>query len=238
MSLSLVKTATLSALMMAASTVPAFAADTMQDWAEEVRKEFAQKHRYPARAQKANAEGTVKVRVRVANTGSIKGFEIIQPSGSDVLDAEALDLIARVDPLPALPVEDENYAFVIPLSFKLQDAGADAEGVTLERAATDMNQWRQSVERQVARRQAYPDYLINRGVEGQVKLRLDVAADGSVVESHVLQSSGHQELDEEALLMASDLSLPKLPEGKDAFTVVLPLKYEIAKEEDSAFVRR
>lgn len=235
MPLSFVKSATLAALLMASTPIPAFATDTLQGWSDDVRREFAAKQRYPRRARQANIEGTVKVRVRVAPDGAISGYEIVERSGNDLLDTEALDLIARVDPLPAVPGAKVDQTFVIPLTFRLADSVAEA--LTLEQASDDMTVWQKQVKRQVAERQTYPQYLINRGVEGSVKLRVDVAANGLVKDALVLQSSGNEELDEEALLMAGDLILPKLPDGKESFTLVLPLKYSI-KAERANFARR
>lgn len=228
MPLSFVKSATLAAVMIASTTVPVFASDSLDSWAADVRQEFAAKQRYPRRAQQANVEGTVKVRVRVAPNGAISGFEIVERSGNELLDSEALDLIGRVDPLPAVPGASQDQTFVIPLNFRLADTAADK--LMLEDGSDDMTVWQQNAKRQVAERQTYPQYLINRGVEGSVKLRVDVAANGLVTDAQLLQSSGNEELDEEALLMAGDLRLPKLPDGKQSFTLLLPLKYEIAAE--------
>lgn len=237
MSLTLVKTVCLSTALLAAGPAFAETTPTLQNWAEKARMEFAAKQRYPRRALEAGAEGTVKVRVRVSRDGAVGGFEIIERSGNAVLDAEAIDLIARVDPLPSLPGVSEDYSFVVPLQFRLADGSASATAVKVEKASEDMTGWRQKVERQVARRQAYPQYLLNRGVEGAVKLRLDVASDGTVLDSTVLRSSGNADLDEEALLLAGDLDLPGLPAGMEGFSLVLPLKYEIAEERHS-FARR
>lgn len=238
MSLPLFKSACLSALLLSAAA-PAFADNgaSLQEWAEKARMEFASKQRYPRRALEAQAEGTVKLRVRVAADGTIEGFEIIERSGHKALDAEALDLISRVDPLPAIPGTAEDYSFVIPLQFRLSGAAASTKDVTVEKASNDLAKWRKAVERQVARRQTYPQYLVNRGVEGTLKLRLDIAADGTIEDSQVLRSSGNSDLDEEALLMAGDLDLPHLPEGMEGFSMVLPLKYEIAQERHT-FARR
>ncbi len=225
MPFSFFKSATIAAVLLASTTLPSFAADGLQGWADDVRQEFASKQRYPRRARQANIEGTVKVRVRVAPNGAISGFEIVERSGNEHLDAEALDLIARVDPLPAVPGATADQTFVIPLNFRMVNSVAEAP--TLEDVSDDMTVWQKQVERQVVERQTYPQYLINRGVEGSVKLRVDVAANGLVTNTRLLQSSGNEELDEEALLMAADLTLPQLPEGKDSFTLVLPLKYAI-----------
>jgi len=237
MPLSLVKSAALAALMVTSTTVPVFAADTLESWADDVRQEFASKQRYPRRARQANIEGTVKVRVRVAASGSVSGFEIVERSGNEYLDAEALDLIARVDPLPAVPSVRGEQSFVIPLNFRLTDTTVSADSLTVEETSDEMVEWQQKARRQVTLKQTYPQYLINRGVEGSVKLRVDIAANGLVTEASLLQSSGNEELDEEALLMAGDLRLPELPEGKESFTLVLPLKYELAAERTN-FARR
>lgn len=236
MSFTLTKSAALSAVLFAVASVPAVATDTITDWANDVREEFVSKQRYPRLALNANEEGTVTVRVSVAASGAVNGFEIIETSGSEALDAGALDLVSRIDPLPAVPT-GEAHAFIIPLSYKIADERNSAKKTVSAQAQNSIAKWRQSVERIVAGRQVYPAQLLAKGVEGSVKVRLDVAADGSILDSQVIQSSGHAKLDEEALLMAANLDLPTLPTEQEGFTVILPLKYEIAGE-DHTFVRR
>lgn len=236
MSFTLTKSAALSAVLFAVASVPAVATDTITDWANEVREEFVSKQRYPRPALDANEEGTVTVRVSVAASGAVNGFEIIETSGSKALDAGALDLVSRIDPLPAVPT-GEAHAFIIPLSYKITDERRSTKKPVAAPAQNTIANWRKSVERIVASRQAYPAQLLAEGVQGSVKVRLDVAADGSIMDSQVIQSSGHAKLDEEALLMATNLDLPTLPTEQEGFTVILPLKYEIAGE-DYAFVRR
>jgi TonB family protein len=171
----------------------------------------------------------------VAADGSVNGFEIVEASGNKALDAGALDLVARIDPLPAVPT-GKDHAFIIPLSYRLADS--PIRKAKTEPAETAMNKWRKSVTRIVASRQAYPQALLASGVEGSLKVRLDVAADGSIVDSRVIQSSGNSALDEEALLMAADVALPTLPTGRETFTVVLPSKYEIADDKLSVARRQ
>lgn len=236
MSFTFTKSAALSAVLFAAASVPAVATDTITDWANQVREEFVSKQRYPRLALNANEEGTVKVRVNVAASGAVNGFEILETSGSEALDAGALDLVSRIDPLPAVPT-GEAHAFIIPLSYKITDETRSAKKIAAAPVQNTIANWRKSVERIVAGRQAYPAQLLAEGVEGSVKVRLDVAADGSIVDSQVIQSSGNVKLDEEALVMAANLDLPTLPTEQEGFTVILPLKYEIAGENFS-FVRR
>ncbi len=207
--------------------VPIAADDHMDGWMKEVRKEFASKQRYPREAIEAGAEGTVTVAVRVSASGSIVGFDIRESSKHRILDEQVLSLLSRVDPLPALPEGATTHDFVIPLSYRMSaGAAVDAE----VNVADSMKKWGKSVMHRVARKQAFPTHLLDMGIEGVTKIKLKIAANGSITSQEIVSSSGHAELDQETLDLVGRINpLPALPAGKEEFTVTIPVNYRVGK---------
>lgn len=81
---------------------------------------WIQRHKfYPVEA--GGKEGRVVVRMRIDRQGNVRYYAIEQSSGLTALDAAALDMIRRANPVPAVP---ESYPagnlveFLIPISFK------------------------------------------------------------------------------------------------------------------------
>lgn len=85
-----------------------------------------QRHqKYPRAARRQNAEGTVLVRFRMDRSGQVLSCSLVRSSGFDVLDKEALEMIERAQPLPALPPEIPGDAkeIVVPAQFLMRAAG-------------------------------------------------------------------------------------------------------------------
>ena len=97
------------------ATTPVFAQPAA--WQQAVARQVASKQTYPRAAQMRGDEGTVKVKVYVSATGSVEKTEMVSPSGSSVLDREALALPAKVGNLPAPP--GGATSIVLPLTYKL-----------------------------------------------------------------------------------------------------------------------
>jgi protein TonB len=68
-------------------------------------------------------------------------------------------------------------------------------------AARAREQARQQLNRQVF----YPPEAVERGLEGEVKLRLRLDATGRVIDAAVLSGSGHAVLDQAALVAARQI---------------------------------
>ena len=102
-----------SAIAMTAT--PAFSQSA--DWTKKVFGIVAAKQTYPRVAQMRGDEGTAKVRVSVDAAGAIKNVEMVAPSGSSVLDKEALELPRRIATLP--PPPGGATTVVLPLTWKL-----------------------------------------------------------------------------------------------------------------------
>lgn len=211
-------------------TLPLAADGHMVGWIKEARKEFAAKQRYPREAIEAGIEGTVTVAIRVNGDGSIVGFDIRESSNHSVLDDQVLSLLERVDPLPELPGEVMHHEFVIPLSYRMQQGAEVNAEVNVDSEADAMKKWGKAVMRRVASKQGYPSHLLRDGVEGVTKIKLKIAANGSITGQEVVSSSGHDELDQETLDLVGRINpLPALPDGKDEFTVTIPVKYKVSK---------
>ncbi|GJL54212.1 MAG: hypothetical protein NPIRA02_13440 [Nitrospirales bacterium] len=75
----------------------------------------------------------------------------------------------------------------------------------------------------------YPPLAKRRNWEGTVALRVSIRADGKIEDVRIIESSGHETLDREALKtvkMASPLTLNH-PLGSPLVMVDLPLKYAL-----------
>ena len=193
-------------------------------WGKQVRAELARVSRYPSRAANLGIEGTVQMRVDVSKTGDVTGYELVKSSGSTLLDKAAVAMVRDLGRLPAMNTAADQHSFVVPLSFRLADADAKP-------AQKDpLIKWRDSVRRRVASTVSSPADLVAEGVEGRVKVRLTFDADGSIAKQEIAQSSGHDALDAEALLLANRLGkLPSLPAGQKPGELVLPVVYKIAE---------
>ena len=100
---------------LAAFTTPVFAQSA--DWQRQVARLIASKQTYPRAAQMRGDEGTVKVKVYVSASGAIEKTEMVTPSGSSVLDREALALPSKAGTFPAPP--GGATSVVLPLTWKL-----------------------------------------------------------------------------------------------------------------------
>ena len=76
---------------------------------------------YPRAARQARIEGVVMLHFVMDADGKVQSAEIAKSSGRPVLDAEALALIQRAQPLPALPADFPTRTLdaVVPIEFSL-----------------------------------------------------------------------------------------------------------------------
>jgi TonB family protein len=90
-------------------------------WHKALLARLARYNRYPAQAN--SAEGVVSLAFTVDRKGNVVTSRIEKTSGSNVLDAEALALLARAAPFPAPPPEvaDADLTFILPVRFGAGD---------------------------------------------------------------------------------------------------------------------
>jgi len=87
------------------------------EWTSKVRQLLAAKQDYPRAAQMRGDEGTAKIKLDVAADGSVAAVDLVQPSGSSLLDKEALALAKKVGAFPAPP--GGSASIVVPLTWKM-----------------------------------------------------------------------------------------------------------------------
>lgn len=111
-----------AAAILTAVAAPAFAADDLQSWQKKIVQLVAQKQVYPRAALSREIEGRAKVRLTIDRSGAISSHEVLESTGSEVLDNEIENLVERLNPLPTPPsnISDENLSFVLPLAWVIQ----------------------------------------------------------------------------------------------------------------------
>lgn len=78
--------------------------------------------RYPTRALRQRHEGVTYLRFSVDRHGRVGAVRLERGSGSDLLDAEALEVVRRAQPVPAPPpeIEGDPVEVVVPVQFRLR----------------------------------------------------------------------------------------------------------------------
>jgi TonB family protein len=76
---------------------------------------------YPRSARQAHIQGVVMLHFIMDADGKVTAFDIAKSSGRPVLDAEALALIQRAQPLPAIPASYPSRTLdaIVPIEFYL-----------------------------------------------------------------------------------------------------------------------
>ena len=87
------------------------------DWSNKVFRLVASRQTYPRAAEMRGDEGTAKVRVYVDPVGAIQKVEFVAPSGSTILDREAVALPTKIVKFPAPPAGTTKI--VLSLTWKL-----------------------------------------------------------------------------------------------------------------------
>ena len=105
--------AAIAALVML-NAGPAFA----EEWSAKVAGLIAAKHSYPRSAQLKGEEGTAKIRISIDPSGKIMGVELMQTTGSDILDREAVRIPEKLGAVPP-PPGSKPTKLVVPISWKL-----------------------------------------------------------------------------------------------------------------------
>lgn len=91
-------------------------------WQKAVMAHLGRHKRYPIEARQKRLEGEVLLRFVMDRTGKIRSASLTKPSGTAILDAEALAMLVRAQPLPPLPtqVRGEQVELVVPINYRLK----------------------------------------------------------------------------------------------------------------------
>ena len=107
--------ATLSAMLAGA---PGHAADT--DWTRKVSQLISANYSYPRSAQLRGEQGSAKIKIAISATGKVMAVNLVQSSGSAILDREAVRIPMKVGTFPA-PPNHSNFELTFPITFKIDE---------------------------------------------------------------------------------------------------------------------
>lgn len=82
------------------------------------------KHKqYPRIAQMRGWQGEAVVELQLDGNGKLKSKKIIQSSGYESLDKQALEMVEKASPFPAPPeaLSGNNFSIKVPIPFKLEE---------------------------------------------------------------------------------------------------------------------
>ncbi len=98
------------------------ASGAASDYYREVQTWLEKHKRYPRRSKLRSEEGVVMLRFIVNRAGIVTLSDIKKGSGHKRLDKEAMGMIERAQPLPAMPedMRQANLEIVVPVRFYLQ----------------------------------------------------------------------------------------------------------------------
>lgn len=90
-------------------------------WIQLLFAHIDQFKQYPRKAKRLGIQGTPKVEFTMNRQGQVLALKLLQSSGNQELDAEALAMIKRAQPLPEPPknVSGEPIVLSVPLLFRL-----------------------------------------------------------------------------------------------------------------------
>lgn len=92
-----------------------------QQWQQLIYAHLEQHKRYPRQALRANQQGMPTITLTMDRNGLVLHVELASSSGARTLDAEALALAKRAEPLPLPPAEiaGEQITLAVPIRFSL-----------------------------------------------------------------------------------------------------------------------
>ncbi len=93
--------------------------DAFALWIAGIQRRISGLLSYPRLARENGIEGTAVVRFTVDSAGRVTSTAVINSSGSNLLDAEAIRVVRRASPFPA-PAGTESRYFSIPVTFTLK----------------------------------------------------------------------------------------------------------------------
>jgi periplasmic protein TonB len=93
----------------------------MASWQSNLIKQLEKFKRYPNDARARGDEGTVELGFTLDRSGHVLAHQIVRSSGHSALDAEAIAMVERAQPLPPIPdsMPDAQLDLTVPIVFSL-----------------------------------------------------------------------------------------------------------------------
>ena len=101
-----------------AATAPAQAADP--GWKHKVTELISANYSYPRSAQLRGEQGLAKIKVVFSGAGKVLSVDLVQSTGSAILDREAVRIPMKVGSFPAPPT-GSNTDVVFPISWRIDE---------------------------------------------------------------------------------------------------------------------
>lgn len=105
-----------------APAAPAAPAEAKADYFARLLAQLNRYKQYPPAARRARIQGVVMLHFVMDRAGNVQAADINKKSGYPILDAEALALIRRAQPLPPMPANfrQNRLDLVVPIEFFLR----------------------------------------------------------------------------------------------------------------------
>ena len=111
--------------LLLVSAIPSFAqtdglngqTNTAEAWKKKIVIQLVSKKVFPPGA--IGQSGTAKVKFAIDRQGKLLSRELVESTGSELLDAAALTMVERAEPFPEPPAEvsDDRLTFTVPVIF-------------------------------------------------------------------------------------------------------------------------
>jgi protein TonB len=110
-----------NAVLAPPPAAPAPSGDAQAAFAKKLFAHLNRFKRYPESAKLRHEQGVVSLRFTMDRSGHVLSFAVAKGSGSAALNGEALALIQRAQPLPAVPAEirQDRLDLIVPVDFSL-----------------------------------------------------------------------------------------------------------------------
>ncbi len=184
---------------------------------------------YPDEARKQNKQGKSIVHFVVEADGSISNVKIMKSAGDEQLDKEAMRVVSSMPKWAPGTQGGEavRVQFTIPIAFflntpaKQEQEGVtqvamkiSEEGETTYKVCEKMPEFPggvQALMQHIYKNVEYPDEARKQNKQGKSIVHFVVEADGSISNVKIMKSAGDEQLDKEAMRVAS--SMPKWTPG-------------------------
>ncbi|HVF36334.1 MAG TPA: TonB family protein [Sphingomicrobium sp.] len=101
-----------------AAAGPAHAVDPA--WQKKVAKLIGDNYSYPRSAQLRGEQGNAKIKVAISGAGKVLSVDLVQSSGSAILDREAVRIPMKVSAYPAPPTGSTTNV-IFPITWRISD---------------------------------------------------------------------------------------------------------------------
>ena len=97
---------------------PAQASDS--EWRRKVSQLISANYSYPRSAQLRGEQGKARIKIAIAGSGKVVAVNLVESSGSAILDREALRILMKVGAFPPPPAKN-NVELTYPIVFKINE---------------------------------------------------------------------------------------------------------------------